>query len=291
MSENAEAVEQEGQADFLAGFDGPTETPPGSEDKEPSETPPAEEAPAPEYVQITKDQLEDITSRLNAAVGRPDLDKAFGKIGEFERRLKDLQQQTPAGVDVTDEDFAELCAEYEHLGPLVKNVIQSVVGKLRGTGAPKFDPESVKPMLDQHLASRTQAEQESAVQALTEDHPDWRDQMYAKAEDGTILTNADGSPKYSLEFAAWLEKQPPRFQRRLEGTWDAYFIGDAIEKFQKDKEAQATEPNPQPQANKVRETRQQRVEAAITPKGAGGNPPPSKPGDDDFTAGFNAVSR
>lgn len=275
--------------DFDAGFAGqenPTETPDALDTPEVAETTPAQaepaavEPPAPEYVQITKEDLE----RLNASAAaveelRATLtsqgDKTFGKIGGLERVIKELQQSTPAGeaVELSEEDMAEFAQEYPELASLQRTVLNKALGKikLRGTGtAETFAPEQIDEMVAKRLdpaLKEVDERVEHMVESrlLAKEHPDWKEIVDA------------GNPESKNPYRTWLATQPAEYQAQVNSATNSDLISSSITKF-KDaaKAAQAIS------------QRQSRIEAAVTPKGAGGNAAPSNSDDDDFEAGFKS---
>lgn len=274
--EEPNQLDQEDQ-ELLDGYtDSPTETPPGDvvEPAETTEPQPTEvTTPAePKYVQVTEEDWNRVTEALKS-VNPGALDKAFGKIGEVQRALQAIQAQTPSGqaVELTDEDFADLAAEFPELAALTKTAMNKSLSKLRGTGA---DPSLIKSVVDEGLSARQQAERQEQMGLVEEEYADWREQVS------------------SQEFADWMKTQPERYQRRLGRAWDADTVLGALDKFQEHKAAQATEAERTARENAAKaaqqQTRQQRIQAAVTPQGAGGQPPPRTPEDDDFAAGYNS---
>ncbi len=147
-----EITDAQVDAAFAEGFgpstDTPTEQPELAENAEPApEVPPI---PVPEYVQVTKQQLEqfqsnatkvqEITAALEQRFGT-----AFGKIGGLERTLKELQTATPAGqaVQIDDKDFAEMEADFPELAKMSKAALGRILSRLKGTGTPAFDEKKI----------------------------------------------------------------------------------------------------------------------------------------------------
>lgn len=277
LTEVIENEEVEGNdEDFNAGFDdkvtAPTETPDAIA---PSEEPadagnPA--AAAPEYVQITKDELAGFRASAAAveelrATLTSNSDKAFGKIGGIERLIKDLQASTAAGdkVQLSDEDMAEMSEEYPELASMQRKVLNAALSKvsLRGT-AESFDPA----VMDELVNTRLQAAMKTVderVEFLTEsrllsrEHPDWK----------TIVDA--GKPDSKNAYRTWLATQPAEYQKTINETFDSGVLSAALTKFK----AKASTPQ-----------RQSRIDlAAAAPRGVGGHAD-TETDDDEFNEGF-----
>jgi len=270
--------------DFDAGFAdapaAPTETPEKQDGQE--ETPVAAAtaaAPAaPEFVQITKEELASLKASAAAVEElRTTLtqnnDKAFGKIGGIERLIKELQNTTPAGeaVELSEEDMAEFAAEYPELATMQRTVFNKALSKikLRGTGTGEaFDPGQVDELVRKGLEpalkgvdDRVEYLVESRL--LSREHPDWREVVDA------------GKPDSKNPYRTWLAAQPAEYQKLVNDTFDSSVISEALTKFKAAEKAKATISQ-----------RQSRMEvAAAAPRGVGGHAD-TKTDDDDFDEGF-----
>jgi hypothetical protein len=267
--------------DFDAGFagkqDAPTGTPDALETPDPAD-PAVVEPTAPEYVQITKEDFQ----RLNASAAaveelRATLtsqgDKTFGKIGGLERVIKELQSATPAGeaVELSEEDMADFAAEYPELASLQRTVLNKALSKikLRGTGtAETIAPEQIDEMVAKRLDPALKGVDERVEhlvesRLLSRDFPDWREIVDA------------GNPESKNPYRTWLASQPAEYQNQVNSATSSDIVRSSITKF-KDAE----------KAAKAISQRQSRVEAAVTPRGAGGNAASTPTDDDEFEAGF-----
>lgn len=272
-------------ADFDAGFDGkpgaPTETPETTD--KPAEQPAAEApgaeaaAAAPEYVQITKEQLEQLTASAAAvkdlqATLTANSDKAFGKIGGIERLVKDLQASTAAGevVELSDEDMAEFAEEYPELANMQRKVLNAALSKikLRGTGTGEgFDPAKLQEMVTARLDPALKSVDERVEylvesRLLSREHPDWKEVVDA------------GNPESKNAYRTWLATQPAEYQKTINETFDSSVLSAALTKFKAAEKAKATISQ-----------RQSRIDAAVAPKGTGGHAEAGSD-DDDFDEGF-----
>lgn len=290
-TENAAVLEDQTttdgpDADFDGGFSGtatPTATP---ENTEPELVQPAaegaqanpEEVPAPEYVQITKQDFERLNTSAAAveelrATLTSQTDKTFGKIGGIERMLKDLQTSTPAGekVELSDEDMAEFAAEYPELASLQRTVLNKALSRvnLRGTGQ-DVSPEKLTELVKQHVDPMLKGIGETVERTvesrlLSRDHPDWKEIVDA------------GKPDSKNPYRTWLASQPAVYQQEVGNTISSSVISDSIIKFKASVKVQ-----------EAISKRQSRIEGAVTPKGAGGAAASAPDADDDFNAGFKS---
>lgn len=249
-------TEVDEDAAFAAGLqDLPTETPVAA--KEPEE-PAAQVEPveqAPKYAQITEEQWQEIQSRAARADElKATLEKvsgtAFGKIGGIERTLQQLQS---SGVgQVSAEDFTKLSAEFPDLAEMLVEGLNAALKK--APRAQQVDLAEVEGKFNAALAERLD-KQELALETrlLTSRHKDWREVV--------------ATP----EFQAWQLTKPITFQQQLAGR-DSDFIADALTEFKTARKAA--------DAN----TRRGRIEAAVTPRGTGGNA--THDTEDPFMAGL-----
>jgi hypothetical protein len=226
--------EQDG---FDADDDTPTETP-GTEREEPQAAP---EAPAaPKYLtQADIDELWNTRAAELKATQEAAANKAFGKLGEFERwkseriasesRLKTVRDKfTPEKIAVIREDLPEIA-----------DMMEIVVG-LPGipVGSASVDPAKVEALVQQRL---TPMRQDLAMQMLELQHPD--------------LAQVDASP----EFHAWRAALPADEQAALAAASDAYdarVVSRYITRFK------STAKPASPKAKS-------RFDAAVTPRGSG----------------------
>ena len=115
--------------------------------------------------------------------------------------------------------------------------------------------------------------------ALDESYANWREIV------GAVDTTQGGTIDQKNPFRQWLATQDVAYQEKVNGTDSASTISTAIGKFLAFKSAAARSAETPATAPKIA-ARQDRIAAAITPKGDGGQPAPSKSADDEFNAGF-----
>lgn len=246
---------------------------------------------APKYAQITEEQLNDLLAtkaRLEhfEQSSKQTLDKISGHTGSMKQAIEKLQSQTKNGkpVEITEEDVADIAAEFPELGKLQLKMLQKVVGKLHGTAGNNAEPEAKADMqqqpaftqeqLDQMVNDRLAAslpgvqeriERQFEAKTLARSHPDWKE----------VVGHPDISPdanESNNDFRKWLATQP-ELKAKLNDSWDADEIGKAITAFK----ASANKEN----------TRKKRLEAAVVPRGTGDHGQASQ-AIDEMEAGYSS---
>jgi len=276
MDEENTAVETAGETEvsgFAAGFADDVTPPPAETPAEPpAEAPaPAEPPAAPKYAQITEDEYKALVERAAQideikADTTKKLDTAFGKLGDLNRVIAGLQQNTPTGqaIEVSEQDFSELLEQYPEMTALQIQGLNRVLSKFKGTGG--IPSEQVGALVDQRV-KETIGDVSQIVEAtvserlLKKEFGDWR----------SIVGAPDDSKN---EFRQWLKSLPAQRQSELNTTYDSDVISSAIRDFQAAKK----------KADEIQE-RKSRLAAAVTPRSAPGN---ASPIDDDESAGFKA---
>ncbi len=278
--------------DFDAGFSGtPTETPGSTAEDKSSEdgaaqpaatqageqpaAPAAEATPAevPEFVQITRTQFDDIMRKASEVDNlkanlQQTADKVYGKIGGVERILKDLREQ-PAGqpLKLSEEDFAELKAEFPDLAALHIKGMQRMLDKLPLRGA-AVDPEAIEKVVQERTATVRTEVVDSRLDEIVDG--DWREEVKKP------------------EFDAWLTKQPDDIKALAESA----SLRDAsrmLRLYKAHRDAPPPQPQPTtPAAPAASPTRSRVLAAAVAPRGTVGKPPVNPSEDDEFDAGFRS---
>lgn len=258
-------------ADLDAGFNGDESTEltttPEQED-EPQDQPVENEEPPVEYVQLTRQEAEELRSYGQTitslqADNKRLFDTAFGKIGGLQQGIQQMlerkQAETSSGakVEVTDDDMAPF-ADFPELSGAFRKAIENVASKMRGTGGQSFDPSLVDQRLNPALnAFKEDLLNKNETRFLARQHRDWKE-----------VTN-------SAEWNAWLDTKPIEYVNQLADSWDADFVGDAISEYK-----ESIKKTKQQNTN-----RQSVLEAAVAPRSSG-NQSRSRTDDDDFEAGF-----
>ena len=284
-----QAEDRAAQADFNAGAAmetgaaGPAEAKseaavPKPEAKAPESKVPAEvvaKPPEPKYVRLTEDQF----ATLNAAAAKTatfeqQLSKAFGTIGNMQAVVNGLRAETPRGfkVEIPKDAFAAMAKDFPELAEHTRAALEATLRGVTGTGqaTPDIDPERMQQLLSEHVL-RLEAE------ALEDAHPDWR----------TIVGAVDVSkqqPDAANPFRKWLATKDAAYQARINSTNSAAVISRAIQAFQTDTQAAPKPAAAQPSLKD--QLRTARIQAAVRPRGDGGQAPPGRTDEDEFAAGF-----
>lgn len=285
---NTAEVEAKAEAAFGAGFDDTPPAPaakvvetPVAEPAKPAAVAPAPVPEKPQYVRLTKQEWDNAkASVLKVSSLESQLAKLTGSIPKAEQIVQQaiaaIQAQTPAGqaVEVTDDDVAEIVADFPDLGGSVKKALQKVAGKLRGTGAAQSptQPVDIGAEVEKVLTGREK-------QALEENHPTWRDIV------GAVNVSAGDQIPETNPFRQWLATQSADYQKKINDTNSPAVVQNAIERFLAAKPAQAP-PSPKPPDRGA--ARRAVIEDAITPR-ADGNPPPlnsPQSAEEAFATGF-----
>jgi hypothetical protein len=273
-------------ADFEAGLNGTPTVTPGSTDEavkkedgdsqqsaapagEQPAVPPAEQTPEPEFVQITRTQFDDILRKAGEVDNlkanlQQTADRVYGKIGGVERILKDLREQ-PAGqpLKLSEDDFAELKAEFPDLAALHMKGMQRMLEKLPLRAA-AVDPEAIEKVVQERTATVRTEVIDSRLDEIIDG--DWREEVKKP------------------EFDAWLSKQADD----VKALGESSSLRDAakmIRLYKAHRDAPPPQPTPAP-APAASPTRSRVLAAAVAPKGTVGKSPASPSDDDDFEAGL-----
>ncbi len=235
---------------------------------EPAAAAPAPVGAKPKFAKITEEQLARLVAKADEVDGLKTehkrlLDSAFGKIGGMQQIIDQLKANTAAGMQI------ELTAEMKEAYPELSELLSK--GKIKGTGTEAAvaaaDPAHVQQLVEQGMAkARQEIEQASELKRLSRKHSDWK----------TVVS--------SPEYQAWLKMQPVKVQEDAATSWDSEVTIPIIGAF---KESRKPAPAKEPVKADATSTRQQRLDAAVNPRGTGGHSSgPTE--DDDFHAGFNS---
>lgn len=262
LKENEPEVQSDAEelASMLAGYNNTRgaeppvdEVPEVVEDTTTDEAPLPAPDPEPTVVNLAE-ELKALKAKVAATNSDPDaVRRLHGEIGNINRTL--LQLQTPAPSPVIDADDAELDAsveEYPELaGPLVKK-IRSLEARLSQQPAQQA-PEDFD---DRVSATVTKIREKDAIEALTEEHPDFQ--------------TVRDTPQYKT----WLASKPPEFQTRFNTTWNPAVVARGLTEFK--------------DSLKKRDSKQHRLAAAVTPQGVSQPAGPSTlPDEAGLLVGYN----
>jgi hypothetical protein len=283
--EHNDAVEIQDDSDFEAGFSGTevaaTETPANTEAQTsqeqqtaPNDKPQEEQTNAgqqsatPDTVSITREQFERLTKSAEMVESlTKQQDRVNGTLGSLKQALDRLQQETPSGqqVEVSEADFEDLAKEFPDLAGLTIKGLNKVLGKMRGTGGQSVDPKQIESVVQERITQGiNQVVGRQIEQVLGDRHPDWKDLRDQKPAD----------------YQEWLQSLPEADRANYLNSDDPYFVAKKLDGFKAFRAKRAEQKAPQ-----AKSTRKEIIQAAVAPRGTGGQPP-AKTGDDDFESGF-----
>lgn len=273
VSSTQEVVEQEEVQDdaaFTAGFaEARGDEPPAEvvteEVQEQQEEPPVVEEQVQNLIAgLTEAQIKDLFIKAGEVDGLKDrIEKLYGKHGEVNRTLQQLQSREQGeAVEITAEDVADIAAEYPELADLQLKALQKIAGKLRTGGAtqqPQVDIEALRNEIRSEVVSESDRKLEERLIRLK--HRDFTETVQ------------------SQDFTLWMQNNlKPEEQQQLVSSTDADYIIDQLDAFKSWRD----------QSAKQNKQKQNRLEAAITPKG-NTNGPSTINDDDAFASGFNSI--
>lgn len=260
-------------ADFNAGFeDAPnepeqTETPVA---EQPTEEPKPEEPPAeqPTYVHLTQQQYDDLVAGVGVGKeARKQLDQAFGSIGQMKQAMDQLRAQTAPGqpVEITEEDMADLAAEFPEMTVAALKTFQKVASKLRGTGT-AFDPAAIEKVVSERTEPIRAEILHSHLDGIVDG--DW--QAETKTEPFMAWFNAQGE-----DIKAKAASDSPRDAAAVLRAW--------VKAKSAPPPPPAKAPAPAPVSPRTRQ-----LAAAVNPRSIGGAPTGKTP-EDEFNEGFRTA--
>jgi hypothetical protein len=238
-----------------------TESPTGAsmvnESAEPDATAEPEKV-EPEFFldNLTKEDVKRLLTKAGEVdVLQSQLQKAHGRLGELNMRVQQIQQGS--GRKLTAETFSRLKeAGYDDLA---EKLAEDLSGVSLGGAAP---PQQVD--LSPLRQEIQQIKEQHEMKLLSLRHRTWQQDV-----------NGD-------EFRLWSQTLSAEDRQQLNESWDAMFIGDKLDDYKAWRERGV-------QAQASQQQKQQRLEAAVTPKGI---PSPAKAAIDDeeaFLAGIKSV--
>jgi len=204
-----------------------------------------------------EDRLNELKEMVRANASQNDptaVRKLYGEIGAMNRTLQDLKKQAtpPAPAPVDDELTAALgeaervAEDFPELGaPLVKTV-KALTAKFNAVpqpteAAPQVSQEQIAQMLQTELAEQRRKDGEEALKL---EHPDFN----------TVIN--------SKVFKDWINTKPAEQQDVIRNTMNPMVASRFLTDFKA--------------SQQVRQTKQSRLAAAVTPTGVAKPPAPSK---------------
>jgi len=266
QQEVVSTVEQDDAA-FESGFaeargEEPPTPEPEPEQAEPEQAAAPEAAPEPEVVfaGLTEDQLKSALAKVGELDEmKVQLRQAFGKLGEFNARLQ--QAQTASGGKMSAGQLVKLRAEFPEMADLLEADLSSLSV---GGNAPSFDPTPMREeMQHEFKAELDRIERKNEMKLLSMRHRDWE------------------TVRQSDDFRLWENTLPTEERQALNDSWDAMFIADKFDEYKSWRE----------KAQTSKQQKQDRLAAAVTPRGVPNAKPSTINDDDAFMSGFKAVRR
>lgn len=199
---------------------------------------------------------------------RKQIDNLAGNHGALKSAFQRLQQDTPKGqpVKVTDEDFAEMQAEFPELAGMYKKSLESVLSRgnaSSGTFDPALIDERVNKLVMQKVSDERVAIHRDILSGNT---PDWEtvigipdeakfEQLIRQGKSESEAL-AEATPK--TEYRSWLATQPKEYQQQIASSNNAFQVNASIQEFRKSQE----------QIVKKQEQSKQRLANVIQPQGS-----------------------
>lgn len=255
--------------DFDAGFEGieQTTTPARADNAHSNGAPEgatsvAEAAAQPRLAQITEDQFKALMTKAEEvdqirSDSKRQIDTLAGHLGGMKQLVEGLKQQRGG---MTAGQLKRVAQDYPELAKALREDLR----EFGGAAGQSLDMTEVERRAQAIVSQELPKELvKQEVKILRLYHRDWVDVVR------------------SPEFASWSRTLTPAEQQRLAGN-DGEFIADKISDFKA-----RPKPKTTAQASATSNTRQRRLEAAVSPRGAGGHAP-APAVEDDFEAGFRA---
>lgn len=265
--EQVQTPEQAAEA-FAAGFEDdedkqtPTPaaeaTPPAAEEKK--DEPPQ---PAPKYAQITEDQLNELMAKASQFdESRRQIDTLAGHIGGVKQVVESLKQQRKS---LSAGQLKRVAAEF----PELAEALQSDLSEMGGASV---DPAEIDKRVESVVESRMAAKAvEFETKILRFYHRDW---------DQVVVSN---------DFLAWKAQLPEAERTKLDSSNDGEYIASHLTAFKAAQAAKKEAADKAAAASKASDNRQKRLEAAVPPRGSGGQPPSRSTANNDFQAGWDSA--
>ncbi len=273
VEQQVQTPEEAAQA-FAAGFeddeDQQTPTPAAK-----SETPAAQEpaAPAgqaateppaqPKYAQITEEQLNDLMTKVSQIdEGKRQIDTLSGHIGGMKQVVESLKQQRKS---LSAGQLKRVAAEFPELA-------EALQGDLSELAGPGVDPVEIDKRVESVVEARVSAKAiEFETKLLRFYHRDW---------DKVVVSN---------DFLTWKNQLPEAERTKLDTSNDGEYIADKLTEFKAAKAAKDKADVEAAAKAKSSDKRQQRLEAAVPPRGTGGHASSRSGVPSDFQAGWDSA--
>ncbi len=218
-------------------------------------------------------RVDELERQLQGTAG-----KVFGKFGEVQRALQELQQrrgtsqsdsQEERAAQITADKLKRLHDEYPDIAELLAGDLSEVMGSGNQAGQ-SVTPDQLDEMLNERMQQVQQPNVDSLVTQRVEErllsfrHPDWREVANSEA------------------FHQWQQSLPQAEREKLDATWDSDYIAQKLDEFKK-----AQQPS-QESSSQQRSTssKHDRLRNNVQPRGAANTDPPAMTDEQAFEFGF-----
>lgn len=245
--EQGQQAEADELASAMAGYNARGTTPPAEVTEEQATEQPETEAQADatpaieahaDPIDKMKADLETFKAEVKAMKDSSDPDsvrRLHGEIGNINRTIQQMQAAPKGEAPATDEVAAAL-AEAEALGDEFPEIAAPMVRALKALAARSVPEQTNQADVDGRVEAKViQIRQRDAMEALTDEHPDW--QQFRETP----------------EYKAWLSSKTPEFQKRYTQTWNPAVVAKGLTEA---KEFVA-----------AKQKKQERLERAVAPQG------------------------
>lgn len=229
--------------------------------------PPAEVKPEPvepvEVVAAVEPEPEPEPDEIEKFRGETtkNIEKIYGKFGEIQRTLQQLQAKPVAQATDNTEALGRIKEEFPELAELL-------IPAIAGRAGPSTNVDEV---VSQRVNEALQKQEVALEQRLLrKDH-----------KDADAIINSE-------RFVEWLRQQPAEVQTEISTTNNADTLSEGLTKFKTWRDAAD---NAQKAASEQHRRKQARLEGAITPTGVAAARPSKLPDEAGLSAGFNKVRR
>ena len=215
---------------------------------------------AGEAVVKVEDELKALKAKVSElASGSAEQRKMYGEIGNINRTLKQLQTAKEAPAD--SDELAAAIKKAEEVASDFPEIGGPLVHALKVLGS----KQQVVPDLDERIQKAVlEDRQKTAIELRDEAHPD-RHEL-----------------KETPEFKAWFASKTPEYQEKINLTWNPAVLSQCFTDFKKVRDDERA----------ARQKKQNRLDAAVTPKGTPTKAQPSTLSDEQAAmVGYNRRRR
>lgn len=259
QTENSEPTGMTEAAAAAAAFD-------NARSDEPITPTPEAVEPAPEPTRFagrTEDEIATLLAEIPSMREgyRKQIDNLAGNYGKLNAAFQRLQQDTPQGeaVAVTDEDLADMSAQFPELAGMTKAALNNVLKRINLRGGTSIDPAAIGENVNKLVGERVTSEMVKLnTKFLGVLSPGW-DKVIGMPDP---VTNE--FPK--TPYREWLAQQPTDYRQRIADSVDAFEISESIKTFSaaQDVVAKKQSQNKQRLTNAIQPTGTVAARGAIT---------------------------